>query len=125
MYFYLYSSRVLRELSEQELMKMQANTKEIIDRFRITGLLLYHKNHIVHYFEGEDALVKRMYQIISEDKRLADVRAIREGVLESRLFAAWSMKFRVQDHEPLFTSQELQNDPGGIKKIMGDYCQNV
>ena len=125
MYCYFYSSRLKQELTEQDLVKMQSKTKEIIDKFGLTGFLFYYKNHLVHYFEGDNFLVKKMYQLISEDKRLEDVKTLKEGPVDRRQFRDWSMHLRLSVKEPLFSPGELAQDAGGIRQLINDYYMSL
>ena len=62
-------------------------------RLGLTGLLIYDDHQFVQVLEGEDAMVRLVYDRIRLDPRHTDVRLLYHGVTTERAFKAWPMGF--------------------------------
>jgi hypothetical protein len=91
----------------------------------VTGLLIFHRDTFIHYYEGEKSAVKKVLSSINKDKRYKNVEVISEGKLNERQFLSPSMELRVLDKDPLFTSGELERDSQGIKKLINDCFMKI
>lgn len=132
MYYCMYVSSARHPLPDQELMNIKAQSKAACEKSGITGLLVFHRNTFIHYYEGEKRAVGKMLSFVSKDKRHKDVKVIDEGKLDQRQFPNWSMELRVLDKDPLFTAGErvfssraIENEKGGVKKLINDYFMSI
>lgn len=60
----------------------------------ITGMLLYQDGRIMQVLEGEEVVIKALYEKIQKDKRHYDVFLLDESPISHRSFPDWSMGFR-------------------------------
>jgi hypothetical protein len=125
MYFCIYASSASSPLADHELMSIKEKSKKESEKLDVTGLLVFHRNNFIHYYEGEKSAVSKIISSIQKDKRHNTVKQIAEGKIKERQFGSMSMELRVLDKDPLFTSNELSNDTAGIKKIINGYFMNI
>lgn len=125
MYYCIYTSSASNPLPDSELMNIKVKSKADCEKSDVTGLLVFHRNTFIHYYEGEKENVKKIVASISKDKRHKNVKAVSEGKLKGRLFANSSMELRVLDKDPLFTPSELNSDEAGVKKIINNHFMKI
>ena len=89
----LYVSTASRLMEPAELTALLETARTINAAVGITGLLLYRSGNFLQHFEGPSAAVHELHERIKRDPRHFGVITIREGVLEGRAFASWSMGF--------------------------------
>jgi hypothetical protein len=125
MYFCIYASSASSPLADHDLMSIKEKSKKETEKLDVTGLLVFHRNNFIHYYEGEKSAVGKIVSSIEKDKRHNTVKPIAEGTVKERQFPNTSMELRVLDKDPLFTSSDLSNDAAGIKKIINSYFMNI
>ena len=57
----------------------------------ISGALLLDGEHYVQVLEGEEGLVRELYEHIAKDERHDSVALLESGPVEARVFSRWSM----------------------------------
>ena len=57
----------------------------------ISGALLLDGEHYVQVLEGEEGLVRELYEHIAKDTRHDSVALLESGPVEARVFSRWSM----------------------------------
>lgn len=131
MYYCISVSSASNPLPDHELMNIKAQSKTACEKSGLTGLMVFHRNTFIHYYEGEKKAVQKMLASVGKDKRHKDVKLLNEGDLKERQFPNWSMELRVLDKDPLFTDGELvfssravEGDQG-VKKIINDYFMKI
>jgi hypothetical protein len=81
----------------------------------VTGALYYDDVQFFQVIEGEEAVVRGLYDIIRRDPRHADVTVLSDGPAAERLFPDWAMKFLdgawVPDGPRLFDHAALRRTP--------------
>jgi len=103
MYELLYISVSPKELSESELMDI-LNVAQLKNKsIGITGMLVYHNREIMQILEGEEAVVKELFQSIYMDNRHTGIDVFYQGNIENRSFGEWSMAFIQFDEENINT----------------------
>jgi hypothetical protein len=125
MFYCIYASSASSPLSDHELMNIKEKSRKESEQLGVTGLLVFHRNKFIHYYEGEKSAVSKIISSIQKDKRHSAVKQIAEGNIKERQFVNTSLELRVLDKDPLFTSTELSNDSAGIKKILNSYFINI
>jgi hypothetical protein len=60
----------------------------------VTGMLLYTDGRIMQVLEGDEVVIKALYEKIQKDKRHYDVFLLDEFPIDKRSFPDWSMGFR-------------------------------
>jgi hypothetical protein len=118
----LFTPRELRQLLEQ----CHQNNR----RRDVTGMLLYKEGNFMQVLEGDEATVRTVHEIISQDPRHYGLITLLQGPTEARQFGAWSMGFRDLGADldapegyneflnvPL-TGREFQSDPTKAQKLL-------
>lgn len=75
MFELLYTSVAPAGLSHRELTEILQQARENNRRLGISGMLLYHNREIMQLLEGEEAVVKDLFQSIAQDDRHTRVEA--------------------------------------------------
>lgn len=68
-------------------------------RLGITGLLLYHEGSILQILEGEEAILKKLFNTIKNDPRHKSIIKMFDISIEERSFPDWSMGFKQVSNE--------------------------
>ena len=123
MYHLIYASTAAKALTERQLGDLLTKARQNNIKLDITGMLIYTGGHFIQVLEGEEDMVKKLYNSIRKDTRHKDVIVIYEGELAERQFANREMDFRVLHNEPVFTDAELENDTIGTLKRLNDYIE--
>jgi hypothetical protein len=99
----LYLSSAVTKFSDLELMELLAKARENNARLGVTGMLLYHDGNFLQVLEGNEAVVRPLFEKISQDPRHKSVVNLIEKPLVERQFGEWSMAFRTIDDLPVET----------------------
>ena len=83
----------LKELLQQARLKNSA--------LGVTGMLVYCGWEFIQILEGEEDVVKELYQTIFNDPRHRSVEVFYQGAIQQRAFTGWSMAFQVIDESDL------------------------
>lgn len=94
MYHLIYVSQAARPLAESELIEILRTSRENNASKNITGMLLYLNDKFIQVLEGEEEVIKELYDQISTDPRHNRVIRVLEGNAEQRTFKDWSMGFK-------------------------------
>jgi hypothetical protein len=81
----------------------------------ITGALLVWQDYVVQTLEGEESVVRGLYEKIAKDDRHEAVTLLEAQAVESRAFSRWSMA-RVSDDDqpagmPVLTGHKVGDAP--------------
>lgn len=120
MYELLYLSVSPRGLSESELAELLRAARLKNESLGVTGMLLYHDREIMQILEGDEDVVKGLYETISVDKRHSSVAILYQGGIENRSFSQWSMAFKLLDQDSAkelasgFEEYDLEKTPIGM-----------
>ena len=125
MYYCIYGSFASNPLPDQELMNIKEQSRTMCEKAGVTGLLVFHRNNFIHYYEGEEQAVNKLLASVNKDKRHKNLKVISEGKLQQRQFPIWSMDLRVLDKDPLFSAGDLENDSEGVKKRINDHFMSI
>ena len=125
MYYSICTSSASSPLADSELMNIKAKSRTECEKSGVTGLLVFHRNTFIHYYEGEKDNVKKILAAVGKDKRYKGVKSVSEGKLKDRQFANSSMELRVLDKDPLFTADDLKQDSAGVKKLINDCFMKI
>ena len=94
MLFHLgYTSTESRPLSSNDLLALLESIRAANERMQLTGLLLYRENSFFQVLEGEEDVVRGVFERIKRDTRHHRVELLFEGPIEKREFTDWSMGF--------------------------------
>ena len=89
----------------------------------VTGALLFSGAHFAQILEGPREGVKELMMSIERDTRHADVTIVREGRIEARAFASWSLAYAGPSSfidgsiRQAFTSRAAGDDAGASRLL--------
>jgi hypothetical protein len=95
-YSLVYLSSATRLLSRAELAGLLKAARVKNERLGVTGLLVYRGGTFMQVLEGEEAVVRGLFETIKRDARHTGVIELHAGESE-RTFGKWSMAFRKLD----------------------------
>jgi len=99
----VYISKATRLMTNKDLLLLLEQSRRNNASHDITGMLLYMESPFIGKFEGRfmqalegsEADVKLVFDRIKNDDRNRGIIVLREGSLEKRQFAGWSMGFQI------------------------------
>ena len=91
----IYVSQVGRQVryEDAEAIAKAASTRNAARG--ISGLLLYTPSHFIQVLEGDESVVREIYQHICQDPRHNSLRVLDESPIETREFGEWAMHARM------------------------------
>lgn len=93
MYHIIYSSQAEAAMTLTTLVVLLMQARTLNERQHVTGALVYSDGQFMQVMEGEEGVIKELYERVGKDPRHHDVRTLAEGPIASRSFAQWSMAF--------------------------------
>ncbi len=94
MLFHLgYTSTETRPLATAELLEMLEGIRATNERLDVTGLLLHREHCFFQVIEGEESVIREVYERICRDYRHQRIELLFEGPIEQREFTDWRMGF--------------------------------
>lgn len=94
MYELVYRSNAIEGLTPEDINSIITTSRDFNEEHNITGCLLYHNDEFLEILEGEEEIVKSLYERIKTDPRHNDVMLLNEGYTQERLFKNWSYAFQ-------------------------------
>ena len=92
-----YTSTMVRPLSDPELVDLLVESRARNADRGITGLLLYRRGRVMQMLEGDERVVRNLYDRIAMDVRHEQVTNVWSGVTAQRRFPDWTMGFEDLD----------------------------
>jgi len=90
----VYVSTASVNFSQPELLSLLEKCRINNARLNVTGMLLLKDSNLIHGLEGEEAVVKAMFDKIAEDHRHRGIMRLLSTTIDRREFAEWSMAFK-------------------------------
>lgn len=118
LYMLVYSSRAVEQADRVKLVDICAAAVKKNKRLGVTGVLLCVGNQFVQVLEGNQAIVKKLYDEIRRDARHTQCRVLYEGAISARAFPDWGMNFIRMDDKYFLQFEEFQELRGYIEKQM-------
>ncbi|WP_207420360.1 BLUF domain-containing protein [Desertivirga brevis] len=106
MYYLIYRSQAKGNMDHASLKSILTSSQRHNQETNITGMLVYFDNKFLQLVEGDEILIKAVFEKIKQDKRHHNLSILKEGHIERRLFPGWSMSFRTPSPE------EIAKEPG-------------
>nr|WP_276900333.1 BLUF domain-containing protein [Pedobacter kyonggii] len=127
-FYLIYTSIASRLFNNEELKALLNQCRNFNNRNNITGILLYvrglqitkSKGRFMHLLEGDERIIRRLFNKIVNDERHESVVLLQIGKYEQRFFTDWSMGFEQTDGE-LYQSLSGYFDLNGI----GEKCDKL
>ncbi len=131
MFFMIYVSSANSSFSRSELLNLLEKCHQNNARLEITGMLLYKDGNFMQVLEGEEAVVRQLYNKIAGDARHHGAITLMQGSIKERQFPAWTMGFRdLNSPDALrtpgyneflntkLTGEEFSSDPTRSQKLL-------
>ncbi|SIS89160.1 Sensors of blue-light using FAD [Zobellia uliginosa] len=116
MFCLVYTSIANIDFGTHEIQKLLERARDFNKRNHITGCLLFYKDRFVQYLEGEETVVRELFERIKKDSRNREVTLLSESKIQNREFDSWSMAFEHLKAE----NSNLQY----LKLLVGTFFEN-
>jgi hypothetical protein len=93
MFEMVYTSAARRMMDPQELGQILSTARRNNGRLGVSGILLYEGGSFLQVLEGDEPVVRELFQTIARDERHFRVKVIEERPIAERSFSAWTMGF--------------------------------
>jgi len=104
-----YASTTTHDWTPEELLTLLTESQTNNSANNITGILLYAHETFFQVLEGEESVVKKVYETIEKDKRHKDCTIIEVEKIKERAFPYWSMGFEKVDVNNLHNIKGLND----------------
>jgi hypothetical protein len=94
-----YVSASSRDMTNDDLTDILTTARSHNSANNITGMLLYRNGYFIQALEGEEQVVRALYDKISKDSRHRNVLTVQQEEIQERSFGEWSMGFHNLDAE--------------------------
>ena len=101
MYYLLYWGVKSGKFKESDLIDILVRARQHNVRSSITGALIYCQGTFIQLLEGPELEVRRLFDSISRDERLAALDVVSQGNISQRHFDSWAMKYGEIDQETI------------------------
>ncbi len=89
----IYRSRATQEFGSLALFHLLTQAQLRNEKLKVTGHLLYFKDHFTQCIEGPASSIELLWQELMRDTRHQDLELIARHTASERRFAQWSMAF--------------------------------
>ncbi|MCU1438459.1 MAG: hypothetical protein JWP66_1546 [Naasia sp.] len=94
MFSLVYASEATAPFSAEALRALLAVSRRNNADSAVTGMLLYKDGQFVQVLEGDEDVVRDLFDLITGDARHREVRILLESAIEDRHFPEWTMGYR-------------------------------
>lgn len=101
MYRIIYLSTAVRPFTEEEISSILMKSRKYNEEHHITGVLLHIEGDFLQVIEGDEIIVKQLFEKIKLDPRHKGVICVFNGRIKVRNFKDWSMGFCALEYENL------------------------
>lgn len=122
MYNLIYRSKATSILNQNQIQDMLIKARSFNQSNEITGCLLFYHEEFLQYLEGEECVVKQLFEKIKVDDRHFNVSVLSEGNIYNREFKDWQMAYQdflKPNHQLLYleilVNSYFENGHSGIK----------
>lgn len=89
----VYRSYAREDLDHYSIVELINKAQTMNTKLGLTGLLMYRQNTFIQLLEGEEQVVRELYEKISKDRRHTDVKILIESKSSMRIVPQWSMNY--------------------------------
>jgi hypothetical protein len=132
MFELIYTSAAKVLLDPLQLGEILASARRNNPILGVSGILLYHQGSFMQLLEGEEQVLRTLYERIAVDPRHHRLATLRERTIESRSFGSWSMGFVALDprllsalpgRHALSSNGTLENDAATVLPLLDQFRQ--
>lgn len=95
-----YHSEAVVQMSEAELLRLQASAQARNRAEGVTGMVIYDGGHFFQWLEGPPESVERIWNSVRSDPRHTAIELLALQSAPARMFADWDMKLRYRGDSP-------------------------
>lgn len=133
---FVYTSAAVRDMNDEDLQSLLAQSRANNQRDGITGMLLYSSGCFFQVLEGPESAISNVYDRIERDARHTDIMPILTTPIDQRDFGDWSMGYPNVTEKDLSTIDGLNNffsdgvtyrdmDAGRTKLLLNAFRQGM
>lgn len=89
----IYASKAVCYFSKNDILELLAKARKNNSSLQVTGMLLYDHGSFFQVIEGEETVIKALFDKISNDKRHGQLTTIISESIRKRQFSEWSMGY--------------------------------
>lgn len=93
MFALVFKSIASADLNIHSYEQIIAKSEDCNHKNDITGFLIFHKGHFLQLMEGEETIIRNLYDTIRLDPRHSDCLLVCTENIHSRLFNSWNLFF--------------------------------
>jgi len=90
----VYVSYETRRMMAEDIQSILDSARRFNGLNAITGMLLYRKGYFIQALEGEQDVVKALYEKIAADPRHQGCLTVHTSIIQERSFSRWSMGYK-------------------------------
>ena len=94
MFFMVYTSSAVTPFTRSELTDLLEKSRVNNAASDLSGMLLYKDGNFMQVLEGDERVVRTLYDKVARDPRHRGLLVLLQGTLAERQFPDWSMGFR-------------------------------
>ncbi|MCD2452989.1 BLUF domain-containing protein [Methylicorpusculum oleiharenae] len=94
MFHLVYVSSAIKPFSKSDLLALLVKSRENNAKQGISGMLLYKDGNFMQVLEGEETVVRNLFEVITQDSCHRGVIVLLEEQISVPVFRDWSMGFR-------------------------------
>jgi hypothetical protein len=94
MFHLVYVSSAVKPFSKSDLLALLVKSRENNDKQGVSGMLLYKDGNFMQLLEGEETVVRNLFEVITQDSRHRGTIVLLEEQISEPSFRDWSMGFR-------------------------------
>ena len=106
----IYTSQASEQFNKRNLLDLLHTSRGYNTIDNISGLLMHRNGYFLQIIEGEQDVIKDLFQRLNNDTRHINIKLILDRSVESRLFSNWAMACADFDEPELSMLPGLRTD---------------
>ena len=108
MYQLVYSSKARPDIKSEEISSILESARHFNSNNQITGCLVYFDYQFIQFLEGDERIIRQLYDKIKIDDRHFDVVKIYSERFDNRVFSDWTMAYHeLTDKDINYLKEEI------------------
>jgi hypothetical protein len=89
----VYKSKAKENITQTEIEAILETAQKFNQANALTGCLVFHNNYFIQLLEGEESVLRTLYDRIANDSRHSEIELLYEKNKTQRNFENWGMAF--------------------------------
>lgn len=106
----VYKSKAKENITQLEIDAILETAQKFNQANELTGCLIFHNNYFIQLLEGDENVLRTLYDRISNDSRHTDIELLYEKTKSQRNFENWGMAFVNLDENDGFTKKLFEDN---------------